>query len=108
MQRFDAVGRWLRDDFLPGLIIVLGGVLIRCIRWTESRCKQRLDARMAAAIKRSDVASESLKRSRAVRQAGQDSPEESGARRPIVVVSVPLPRHAQQCHVGPAETGSRA
>ncbi len=36
MQRFDAVGRWLRDHLLPASVIVLGGILlIRCVRWIE-------------------------------------------------------------------------
>jgi hypothetical protein len=56
MQRFDAVALWLRDDLLPGVVIVLGGVLlIRCIRWTESRYQTRLDARIAAVIDRNDL-----------------------------------------------------
>jgi small conductance mechanosensitive channel len=70
MQHFDAVGLWLRNDLLPALVIVLGGVLVlRCIRWAESRYQNRLDAQIAAAIDRNDVASESLKHSRAVVQA---------------------------------------
>jgi hypothetical protein len=70
MQRSDAVGLWLSDGLLPGVVIVLGGILlIRGIRWTESRYQHRLDERIAAAIDRTDVASESLKRSRMIVQA---------------------------------------
>jgi moderate conductance mechanosensitive channel len=70
MQRFEAVNLWLRDDLLPGLLVVLGGILlVRVIRWIETQYNEEIDKQIRAAIERNDVASEQLKRSRAIVQA---------------------------------------
>lgn len=66
----DTFTTWLGDDFLPGIVIVIGGVLIvRAVGWLERRHRRQLDSRIVASLDRDDVASERLKQSRAVVQA---------------------------------------
>ena len=61
---------WLKNELLPGVVVLLGGVLIvRAIRWLETQYEEDIDAKIRAAIDRDDVASERLKRSRAILQA---------------------------------------
>ena len=92
----------LSDNLLPGVVIVHGAsLLVRGIRWTESRYQHRLDERIAAAIDRTDVASESLKRSRMIVQAAdRDASEGSGARQPSLAISVPLLQHVVLTEAG--------
>ena len=66
----ESLSAWLRNDFLPGVLIVLGGLLLlRVVRWIEERYRQDIDAKIRAAVDRDDVASERLKRSRAILRA---------------------------------------
>jgi small-conductance mechanosensitive channel len=61
---------WLRDHGLPGVLVVIGGtLLLRALRWIEHQYEADIDARIRTAVDRDDVASERLKRSRAVLRA---------------------------------------
>jgi small conductance mechanosensitive channel len=66
----DALTPWLRDALLPGVLVLVGGaLLLRAWRWGQGKYEREIDGKIAAAVDRDDVASESLKRSRAILQA---------------------------------------
>jgi moderate conductance mechanosensitive channel len=66
----EALTPWMRDALLPGVLVLLGGaLLLRAWRWVEGQYERDLDGKIAALLDRDDVASESLKRSRAILQA---------------------------------------
>jgi small conductance mechanosensitive channel len=67
---FSSPEEWLRNDFLPGVVVIIGGVLVaRGVRWVEERYRVDLDRRLHENFAENDVASERLKRSRAVVEA---------------------------------------
>src|SRR6476659_181118 len=67
---FSSPGHWLSNDFLPGVVVVIGGVLVaRSVRWIEEKYRVDLDRRLKESLEANDVASERLKRSRAVVEA---------------------------------------
>lgn len=69
-MHFDTVTSWLSDGLLPALLLVVGGILIvRTINWVERQYERDIDTKMATAVDNDDVASEQLKRSRAIVQA---------------------------------------
>ncbi len=67
---FSSPEEWLRNDFLPGVVVIIGGVLVaRAVRWVEDRYRVDLERRLQETYDANDVASERLKRSRAVVEA---------------------------------------
>ncbi len=61
---------WLRNHLLPALILVVGSVLlVRLIHWGAHLWEADVDRRIHEAVDRDDVASEQLKRTRAMVQA---------------------------------------
>jgi small conductance mechanosensitive channel len=67
---FSSPQEWLRNDFLPGVVVIIGGVLVaRAVRWVEERYRIDLDRRLQETKAAHDVVSERLKRSRAVVEA---------------------------------------
>ena len=70
-MELETLTRWLRDDLLPAALVAVGGVLVsRWLRWTERQYERDVDARISAALDHDDVASERLKRARALLRAG--------------------------------------
>lgn len=66
----NALGTWARNDLLPGVIIVVGGVLCaRFAAWVLGRYRSDVDARLAAVNKDYGTEAEQLKRSRVVAEA---------------------------------------
>jgi len=67
---FSSPEEWLRNDFLPGVVVIIGGVLVaRSVRWVEERYRIDLERRLQETRAANDVVSERLKRSRAVVEA---------------------------------------
>ena len=61
---------WLRNGLLPGVVILVGGILLaRACRWIENHYRIDLDQRLTESVENNDVASERLKHSRAALQA---------------------------------------
>ncbi len=69
-SNFSTPAEWLRNDFLPGVVVIIGGVLVaRGVRWIEERYRVDLERRLHENYAANDVVSERLKRSRAVVEA---------------------------------------
>jgi moderate conductance mechanosensitive channel len=67
---FSSPEEWLRNDFLPGVVVIIGGVLVaRGVRWVEDKYRVDLERRLTETYEANDVVSERLKRSRAVVEA---------------------------------------
>jgi small-conductance mechanosensitive channel len=65
-----APGRWLADNLLPALILVIGSVLLgRLARWVSERYREGIERDVRLAVENGGVASEGSKRARAVAQA---------------------------------------
>jgi moderate conductance mechanosensitive channel len=61
---------WLQDNLLPAVVLVLGaGLLVRFAHWVGGRRRHWVDEQIRIQIESGHVASEGLKRSRAVSQA---------------------------------------
>ncbi len=67
---FTTVGDWLRNAFLPFVLIMLGAMLlVRLARWVAARYESAIEVRIRHAIDEGDVASERAKHARALVQA---------------------------------------
>jgi moderate conductance mechanosensitive channel len=66
----DTVGAWLRNGLLPAVVLTLGAALVaRSVHWIAERYRDDIDDRIRLVVEGGDVASEAVKRSRAVVQA---------------------------------------
>ncbi len=65
-----AVVRWLWNDLLVAVLIVIGAVLIgRFCHWVATTYRRSIDRQVTATVERGGIASEQVKRSRALIQA---------------------------------------
>ena len=66
-MKFRDLTDWLTNGLLPTVVLVLGALLVvRLVRWIGARYRADLDERAEASIEDGRVASEAMKRSRAV------------------------------------------
>ncbi len=66
----DTVGAWLRNGLLPAVVLLLGAALVaRSAHWIADRYRDDIDERIRQSVEEGDVASEAVKRSRALVQA---------------------------------------
>jgi small-conductance mechanosensitive channel len=65
--KFHDMADWLKNGLLPTVVLVLGALLfVRFVQWIGARYRANLDEQIRATIEEGRVASEAVKRSRAV------------------------------------------